>query len=612
MRKQNNNEVLTQSRTGRRMARHATDQGHTPRRGGAHMSLSRLLGWLAALLVVATLALVGRTAMTEWRSLSASRASLQAVTHLRLALLAAEMVSRERGPANGALGADAPLTPLLRQALDRARERTDRAFADLQAVLPVASDAARQMAQARSVLGQARSAVDGALALPQRDRPPQAIRNAVYGMVAVVPLLAPVSSLLTKQAQQAYPELGDAVQAARLSSELREHAGLLGSHFTAGLARQLPFSPQEATDIEQTRGRIAGLRALIELRLLMPGQPAAMAEAWRQVRIQYFEGAGQLLANVIAAGKTDGRYGLDPAAFAAMYVPQMNTILNLRNVLLDQAMAEAHAENDRAVRVLAWVVAGSAALLLVLGGAVLLVHRRVLRPLVQTTRALKALAESPTDALLPTAPVDDEIAAVIGAARALQVQTRQREVLERERDALITQLQAQSSTDFLTGLPNRRAFFAAADAVVAQARRLGFGVAVVVLDIDRFKQLNDTRGHAFGDEALVAVANAVRSALRLGDLAARFGGEEFVVLLSHCDEVQGMRLAERLREVIALTPVNSPAEVPVLVTASLGMADSATHGLALQRLLSQADAAMYRAKQAGRNRVAAATVETTA
>ena len=575
------------------------------------MSLSRLLGWLAALLVLATLALIGRTATTEWRSLADAQTSLQAVGQLRLALVAAEMVSRERGPTNGALGAAAPLTSGLREGLDKARDRTDRAFKDMQSVLHD-QDTASRLTLARRSLDEARTAVDGTLALPLTDRSPQALRAAVYGMVAVVPMLAPISSKLAADAQRAYPALGDAVQAARLSSELREHAGLLGSHFTAGLAGQLPFTPDEVTAVEQTRGRIAGLRALLELRLLLPGQPVALADAWQHVQTQYFGAAGQLLVRVIAAGKSDGHHGLDPAAFAALYVPPMTTILGLRDVLLDQAMAEARVEYERATRALAWVVAGSAALLAVLGSALLMVHRRVLRPLVQTTRALKALADNPTDAALPAAAVDDEIAAVIDAARALQLQTRRRQALERERDALITQLQAQSNTDFLTGLPNRRAFFASAEGVMAQARRLGFGVAVVVLDIDHFKHLNDRRGHAFGDEALVAVANAVRSALRLGDLAARFGGEEFVVLLSHADQVQGMHLAERLREVIAATPVDPQADIPVRVTASLGMADSATHGLVLERLLSQADAAMYSAKQAGRNRVACAGVEETA
>ena len=570
------------------------------------MSLSRLLGWLAALLIVATVSLVGRIAATEWRSLRSSEESLQAVDQLRLALLAAEMVSRERGPTNGALGDASPPAPALQQALVEARARTDQAFQALQAVLPASTDAAQRTDAARVALAGARKAVDHAIALPKHRRTPETIRGAVYRMVAVVPLLAPISSQLSNEAQQAYPALGDVVQAARLSSELREYAGLLGSHFTAALTQQQPFSPQERTAIEQTRGRIAQLRALIDLRMQMPDQPKPVIQTWQQVEHQYFEVTAQLLDKVITAGEGDGRYGLDPATFAAVYVPDMNTILGLRDVLLAQARQEATEENRRARQMLAWALAGSAALLLVLGSALLLVHRRVLQPLVQTTRALKALANNQLDAPLPQPVADDEMAAVIGAARALQLQTRQRQALERERDTLIAQLREQSNTDFLTRLPNRRAFIAAAEGVLAQAQRMGFGVVIVMLDVDRFKRINDSLGHAIGDQALQAVANAVRSALRLGDLAARFGGEEFVVLLSHCDRTQGLCLAERLREVIAATPVDCQADAPVHVSASLGVADSATHGLALDDLLSQADAAMYLAKQAGRNQVAVA------
>ncbi|APW39853.1 hypothetical protein RD110_23795 [Rhodoferax koreense] len=572
------------------------------------MSLSRLLGCLAALLVVATLALVGRVVGTEWSSLGASNASLQAVDQLRLALVAAEMISRERGPANGALGGPAD-DPALRQALSAARARTDQALANLQAALPVDAgpparrDAAARVAAAGTALASARAEVDRIVARTRDERAPQAIRDAVYGMVAVVPRLSAVTSLAAAEAQQAYPALGDTVQLARLCSELRENTGLLGSHFTAALARQQPFSPLERRLIEQTRGRIDELRFLMGIRLGASGQPQAVQHAWQTVELRYFQNMTQLLERVIAAGEGDGRYGLDPAGFAALYVPEMNTILGLRDVLLAQAREDAQTEHRRAMRVLVLVLTASGALLAVLGFALLVVHRRILRPLVQTTNALRALADSRTEAPLPLQSTHEEMAAVIGAARALQVQTRQREALERERDGLIAQLREQSNTDFLTHLPNRRAFLAAAEGVLAQAKRLGFDVVLVMLDVDNFKQLNDTLGHACGDQALIAVANAVRSALRLGDLAARFGGEEFVVLLSHCDSAQGMRLAERLRELIGATPFDCGTEAPVRVTASLGVAASDTHGPALDRLLAQADTAMYRAKQAGRNQV---------
>lgn len=576
------------------------------------MSLSRLLRLLAALLALATAVLVGRMATTEWQTLQRASASLKAVDQLRLALLAAEMVSRERGPTNGVLGDVSPPRPERVAALTEARARTDHAFDALQHVLPATTiepirrDAAQRFAASRVALGQARTAADRTTAMPGEQRAPETIRSVVRDMVDVVPMLAPAVGLFANDALQAYPALSDDVQAARLTAELREYAGLLGSHFTAALARQLPLAAEERVAIERTRGRIDELRFLVELRVQVPGQAGAVMQAWQAVEDHYFGQADLLLARIITAGESDGRYWLDAAGFAARYVPDMNTMVALRDVLLAQARQHAVDEHEHAARMLATVAAGSGILLAVLLGTMVMMHRRVLRPLAATTRALNALARSELDAPLPRPVADDEMAAVIGAVRTLQVQTRQREALERERDELIERLREQSNTDFLTGLPNRRAFFATAERDLAQARRHGYGAVAILLDVDRFKQFNDSLGHAAGDQALTVVATTLRRELRAGDLVARFGGEEFVLLLNHCDREQGLRQAERLRRAIAAAPVGCPSGEVVHVTASLGVADSIRHGLDLQLLLSQADAAMYRAKEAGRNRVVAA------
>jgi len=579
------------------------------------MPLTRLLRLLFAVLLLLMAARVGRMTTVEWQAVRHASASEVAVQQLRLGLLAAEMVSRERGPSNAVLGAALPAKAEQLQALQVARERTDQALAALQQVLPLADPeatrrtAAQQLAQASLALREARAAVDHTAALALDLRSPEALRGAVNGMVAVVPQLAPAIGLLANEAQQAYPGLSEEVQAARLSAELREYAGLLGSHLTPALARQQPLTGSERLAIERTRGRIDELRFLVSLRVQVPGQEDSVLQAWQRVEMAYFQRASLLVAQVVDTGEHDGRYGMDAAGFAALYVPDMNTLLALRDALLQQAAERATAEHQRAQTTLVWVAVGSLLLLLVLGTTLVVIHRRVLRPLAQTARALRALANRELEAPLPEPLADDEMAAVIGAAHTLQVQTRQREALERERDELIDLLREQSNTDFLTGLPNRRAFFAAAERDLALAERHGFGVVVILLDVDYFKLFNDSLGHAAGDQALTEVALAVRRALRQGDLVARFGGEEFVLLLSHSDQARGERFAQRLRAAIAEAPIPGPQGEVVHVTASLGVADSAHWGLNLELLLSQADKAMYEAKQAGRNCVAVARID---
>ena len=574
------------------------------------MSLSRLLRLLAAILTLATALLVGRIASVEWQNAVRAAEGRTAVADLRQALAAAEMVSRERGPTNGVLGDDTPPQPQRRALLAEARSRTDAAFAALHQVLDTGPtddrrlNATRQFRQAEADLRAARSGVDALAAQPKADRAPQLIRERVAAMVAVVPLIAPSISLMAEEAQQALPALGDDVQGARMAAELREYAGLLGSHFTAALAAQQPFSDAERAAIERTRGRIDQLRSLLDLRLRTPGTPAGDQRAWQQVSQAYFGQAGALVNRVVAAGNSDGRFVMDPAAFATAYVPDMNSLFGLRDLLLDNATARANAQARQAATVLWVTTAGSVVLLGVLAAALLMVQRRLLRPLADTASALQALARNDLQAPLPVPQADDEMAAVIGGVRTLQDHTRQRQALEQERDVLIERLRALSNTDFLTGLPNRRAFMQAAERELAQARRHGTGMVLVVLDVDQFKQFNDTHGHAAGDDALVAVGDAVRRAMRAGDLVARFGGEEFVLLLNHCSAQQGLAFAERLRAAIASAPVGEAAQgLQPHVTASLGLTDASGDSADLAELLQRADGAMYQAKKAGRNRV---------
>ncbi len=159
--------------------------------------------------------------------------------------------------------------------------------------------------------------------------------------------------------------------------------------------------------------------------------------------------------------------------------------------------------------------------------------------------------------------------------------------------------------DALTGLDNRRAWNEKLEQEWRRAERYGSPPAVIMLDLDHFKEVNDRHGHAVGDELLVAVADVLRRSLRTSDAVARLGGDEFAVLLPQASKEEAMLVAEKMRHQVALTLSQHTPDVPV--TASAGVAT----GDALQRngvaqLLRAADRAMYDAKAAGRNCVVVA------
>jgi diguanylate cyclase (GGDEF)-like protein len=137
-----------------------------------------------------------------------------------------------------------------------------------------------------------------------------------------------------------------------------------------------------------------------------------------------------------------------------------------------------------------------------------------------------------------------------------------------------------------------------------RAQRGGRSLAVIMIDVDFFKVINDTYGHPVGDEVLRHLARLVRLELRPNDLLARFGGEEFVLVLDGVDRAAALKVAERLRARIEYEMVEMD-NLSVRYTASMGVVCSDDHDYDLIRLISAGDAAMYEAKRAGRNRVIA-------
>ena len=179
--------------------------------------------------------------------------------------------------------------------------------------------------------------------------------------------------------------------------------------------------------------------------------------------------------------------------------------------------------------------------------------------------------------------------------------------------AELDQLQDAVVTDPKTGLLNMRGWTESAERALNRVRRSGSTLAVLMVDLDHFKQINDTFGHPAGDDALAAVANALSSVTRPADLVGRFGGEEFLLLLPNADAAAAELAAERVRTTIAALriPTTDKRGAQVTIsgrTASIGIAVFPRHADDLDGLLQAADTAVYDAKEAGRNRISFAPV----
>lgn len=176
-------------------------------------------------------------------------------------------------------------------------------------------------------------------------------------------------------------------------------------------------------------------------------------------------------------------------------------------------------------------------------------------------------------------------------------------------DEAARELRRLATTDGLTGLLNRRACVEQASAALSLSRRHGEPLALLLLDVDHFKRINDTRGHEAGDRALQLVADELQRNLRQGDLACRWGGEEFLVLLRRCGKTQAMEVDARLREQLRHV---ARAELGHELAFSSGLALMQPDDAELKTLLRRADTALYAAKQAGRDQLCLSALDSLA
>ncbi len=177
----------------------------------------------------------------------------------------------------------------------------------------------------------------------------------------------------------------------------------------------------------------------------------------------------------------------------------------------------------------------------------------------------------------------------------------------RQQSLALTDAERRAQTDPLTGVLNRRSLIERLDGACARARARNLPISVLFIDLDHFKQINDTFGHAAGDACLAGIITPIQAELRQSDVIGRYGGEEFVVILSGADAAAAHPIAERICQRVADIRIEGFG-TPISVTCSIGVAASDRLGVWGQHLIAHADTAVYAAKRSGRNQVQVAAI----
>ncbi|MBR0737825.1 GGDEF domain-containing protein [Bradyrhizobium liaoningense] len=242
----------------------------------------------------------------------------------------------------------------------------------------------------------------------------------------------------------------------------------------------------------------------------------------------------------------------------------------------------------------------------------MLVSRRIAGPIIAITGEADRIGRAHGPTMLARQSGSAEVVQLSRALRSLlrriglaEERTREAELRATENAMQLQEdmlkLRQLADTDFMTGLMNRRSFLAVADDAVAFCRRYKRNMATLMIDIDHFKKINDTHGHAAGDDAIKRVAEIVSQSIRTTDKAARFGGEEFVVLLREIDQETAVLLADRIRTSIESATVRH-GDIVIPITVSVGLALFDERDRDVQDVIERADQGLYVAKKTGRNR----------
>ncbi|WP_156385675.1 sensor domain-containing diguanylate cyclase [Devosia sp. Root685] len=516
-------------------------------------------------------------------------------------LEAVNAISAERGPANSAMAATDAEAAARHAELATKRAETDAAIYNMEAVFKdtiAGQECDAAHARLQSELANGRRKVDFAASSPFAERDPRAIGRGMLAMFAAADAATKLRDLVSGHIIAETPGLAGELMLANSASTLRDQEGRLGSFVVMALVAPPERDPMYLQRMQAAEGIIRSLWSTsvsLADNLLPDPEITGLVAA---VQRDFFDGA--LLLALDAAENHAEDNSLSPAVLTAEYVPGMRSSELLRTAVIRHAVAAMDRNADNALKALVSAALLTAAILAVLVIVAVVFRRTLFSPLMRLHDDVLALASGDHKAPAPLNGTAREVGNIFNGLDILRQNLAEKRVLEEEQRRLNRRLRRLAETDTLTGQLNRRALLSRVDAMFRRADRIGESLAVVLFDIDHFKVVNDTHGHAVGDEVLSGVARLIDGALRTGDTLARIGGEEFVLILRRADDITAHNLLERLRILLSETAVQG--KLGLKVTASFGAAmRPAGSAQDWDEMFSLADQRLYMAKGAGRN-----------
>nr|WP_180882781.1 GGDEF domain-containing protein [Mesorhizobium loti] len=535
-----------------------------------------------------------------WNDFAEARQNHYDIQYFRQVLDTANVISAERGPANDVMSA--PSEVALKRLADF-RVRSDNALASLAATpeVPILLHdhrIPRELLDAvAESLAAARVKVDHAATVQGGEAKLRAMQDAIEAMFSVSDHFRVVTTWRANELIGHDSGLSEPALIGQMLADLREYGGRIASEVIAPIASRQRIPLENIIDARRDQGRIHQIWDMLRGQTVLNAMPDL---ARNQAAIdRLFFGVGMdMVDTIIKQGKDSSDYPITAVELTRSFVPTMKSVEDYRTAFLDKTVSRVAAERDAALRLLVIVSLATAIVLTVLIGVLLSVRRDVFRPLLQAHEEVIGLAEDRPPVARRDAGGASEMTRLFDAIDVLQDRMR-------ERASLTSELRLQAETDGLTGALNRRTLD-----YIAQnggdGLSTGDALALIMVDIDHFKSINDTHGHLAGDRVLIETARLLKREAPIDCVVARFGGEEFALLLSRADLNQAGHLAETIRTKLQNHRFTLSDGQQIAITASFGVACGQRGPRDWRHLVERADKALYRAKSDGRNRVSTA------
>ncbi len=563
------------------------------------------LQWVgAAIAAVACLTLAGTSISSSMTDYRRSQLGGKEFTRFQDVLMAATSISAERGPANSLMGATDAQKPAFAAALAAKRAETDAFIERVDAELATRfySDATLRlkMDALRQQLRKGRRAVDAVAADPPNQRSATQVVSAIEAMFAATDRSLDLRDNVAGSLIRISPLTAAEIMLASMIVSLRDNAGRVGSAVVMMLSSNAHDDTRYRSMFNENLAHVKRSFGLLRHYATAYFQSELITQKLDEVEIDFFKTALPYAGKTAAADALGVMTPIDE--FTEEYVSGMQSMSELRDVVLETAESTMTDALNRAFRDMIVALALASTAILVLAALAITFRNALFRPLQAVRQQIIAIAQDDLSQPQPIRHVDPDIRDMFARLDVLREQQRVKRRLELDRLHMAERLKQLAGTDPLTGLLNRRALNEAVAALFDGPRAAQPALAVVMLDVDHFKAVNDRHGHSAGDLVLRHVVAVIAPQLRNGDIFARYGGEEFLIILRDVAEEDARRTAERLRRTLEETTVGGHNGLSV--TASFGVSWHRQSDPDIwEKLVRTADERLYRAKTAGRNRV---------